>query len=281
MLNAFRWTLRAVVVVLGLGVLALGGAYYFVSRSLPDYNASWRVQGITAPVEIVRTNADVPHIFAANDNDAFYALGFAHAQDRLWQMTLLRRTVQGRLSEIFGPKTLRTDELMRRLDLYDLALSSVAAQDASTTGALQFYAAGVNAWIEQVNTGALGRGAPEFFLFSSQIDAWAPADLIAIIKLMALQLSAQLGTEVLRAELSLTLSPDRLRDILPDAPGEAIMALPQYSAVMPDLVPGQRPQRSAELDQLLSPFPAVGMGGVECLGCGGGARGRRWGVAGQ
>ncbi len=262
MLNAFRWTLRAVVAVLGLGVLALGGAYYFVSRSLPDYNASWRVQGITAPVEIVRTNADVPHIFAANDNDAFYALGFAHAQDRLWQMTLLRRTVQGRLSEIFGPKTLRTDELMRRLDLYDLALSSVAAQDASTTGALQFYAAGVNAWIEQVNKGALGRGAPEFFLFSSQIDAWAPADSIAIIKLMALQLSAQLGTEVLRAELSLTLSPDRLRDILPDAPGEAIMALPQYSAVMPDLVPGQRPQRSAELDQLLSPFPAVGMGGA-------------------
>ena len=123
MLTAFRWTLRALVLVLGLGGLALGGAYYFISRSLPDYNATWSVAGISAPVEIVRNNADVPHIFAANDNDAFYALGFAHAQDRLWQMTLLRRTVQGRLSEIFGAKTLRTDELMRRLNLYDLALS--------------------------------------------------------------------------------------------------------------------------------------------------------------
>ena len=100
MLTAFRWTLRVFLLVLALLAMGLGGAYYFVSRSLPDYNATWSVAGITAPVEIVRNNADVPHIFAANDTDAFYALGFAHAQDRLWQMTLLRRTVQGRLSEI-------------------------------------------------------------------------------------------------------------------------------------------------------------------------------------
>ena len=117
MLTAFQWILRALVIGLGLAVLGLACVYYFVSRSLPDYNATWSVAGISAPLEIVRNNADVPHIFAANDNDAFYALGFAHAQDRLWQMTLLRRTVQGRLSEIFGPRTLRTDELMRRLNL--------------------------------------------------------------------------------------------------------------------------------------------------------------------
>ena len=262
MLTAFQWTLRALVIGLGLAVLGLACVYYFVSRSLPDYDATWSVAGISAPLEIVRNNADVPHIFAANDNDAFYALGFAHAQDRLWQMTLLRRTVQGRLSEIFGPRTLRTDELMRRLNLYDLALSSVDAQDASTKAALTSYAAGVNAWIEQVNQGALGRGAPEFFLFSSQIDAWAPADSIAIIKLMALQLSGHLDTEVLRAELSLALSPARLADILPDAPGEAIMALPQYSALMPDVRAGQAPHRMAELDQPLSPFPSAGMAGA-------------------
>lgn len=262
MLTAFRWTLRALVLVVGLGILGLGGAYYFVSRSLPDYNATWTVAGISAPVEIVRNNADVPHIFAANDTDAFYALGFAHAQDRLWQMTLLRRTVQGRLSEIFGAKTLRTDELMRRLNLYDLALSSVQAQDASTKAALISYAAGVNAWIGQVNKDALGRGAPEFFLFSSQIDAWAPADSIAIIKLMAVQLSSHLDSEVLRAELSLTLSSDRLADILPDAPGAAVVALPQYSALMPGVVPNQLPKRMAELDQPLSPFPSASMGGA-------------------
>jgi penicillin amidase len=262
MLTAFRWTLRAFLLVLGLGTLGLGGVYYFVSRSLPDYNAAWSVAGISSPVEIVRNNADVPHIFAANDNDAFYALGFAHAQDRLWQMTMLRRTVQGRLSEIFGERTLPTEELLRRLDLYGLALSSVDAQDASTKAALTSYSAGVNAWIEQVNEGALGRGAPEFFLFSSQIDAWAPADSIAIIKLMALQLSSHLDTEVLRAELSLTLSPARLSDILPDTPGAGIMALPQYSALMPGVIPGLAPQRMATLDQPLSPFSSVQMAGA-------------------
>jgi penicillin amidase len=262
MLTAFRWTLRAFLLVLGLGTLGLGGVYYFVSRSLPDYNAAWSVAGISSPVEIVRNNADVPHIFAANDNDAFYALGFAHAQDRLWQMTMLRRTVQGRLSEIFGERTLPTDELLRRLDLYGLALSSVDAQDASTKAALTSYSAGVNAWIEQVNEGALGRGAPEFFLFSSQIDAWAPADSIAIIKLMALQLSSHLDTEVLRAELSLTLSPARLSDILPDTPGAGIMALPQYSALMPGVIPGLAPQRMATLDQPLSPFSSAQMAGA-------------------
>lgn len=261
MLTAFRWTLRAFLGLLVLGALCLAVLYYFLSRSLPDYNATWAVSGISAPVEIVRNNSDVPHIFGQTDNDAYYALGFAHAQDRLWQMTLLRRTAQGRLSEIFGEKTLKTDELMRRLDLYTLALSSVPAQDDYTKGALQAYADGVNAWIEEVNKKALGRGAPEFFLFSSQIDAWAPADSLAIIKLMALQLSSHLDSEVLRAEMSDTISPARLKDILPDAPGPAVAALPQYSALMPGVLPAA-PRRMAALDQPLSPFPSAGMAGA-------------------
>lgn len=261
MLTAFRWTLRAFVALIALALLSLLVIYYFLSRSLPDYNASWEVSGISAPVEIVRNNSDVPHIFGKTDDDAYYALGFAQAQDRLWQMTLLRRTVQGRLSEIFGEKTLRTDELMRRLDLYTLALSSVDAQDAYTKAALRAYSDGVNAWIEEVNKGALGRGAPEFFLFSSQIDAWAPADSVAILKLMALQLANHLDREVLRAEMSMTVSPARLKDILPDDPGAAVTALPQYSDLMPG-APGGTPKRYAELDQPLSPFHSEDMAGA-------------------
>ena len=254
MLTAFRWLLRLFVGLVALGLLAVLIFYYFLSRSLPDYNASYQLSGISAPVEIVRNNNDVPHIFGETDEDAFFALGFAHAQDRLWQMTMLRRTAQGRLSEIFGARTLKIDELLRRLDVYNLALSSVDAQDAPTKAALRAYAAGVNAWIEQVNEQALGRGAPEFFLFSAQIDAWAPADSIAIIKLMGLQVASHLDSEVMRAQMSLILSPSRLKDILPDAPGQAIAALPQYSAVVPGVVPGQRPTRMAELSDPLSPF---------------------------
>ena len=262
MLTTFRWLVRIFVGLIVLLLLTLAILYYFLSRSLPDYNATYAVSGITAPIEIVRNNNDVPHIFGKTDDDAFFALGFAHAQDRLWQMTMLRRTAQGRLSEIFGARTLKIDELLRRLDLYTLSLSSVDKQDDATKRALIAYAAGVNAWIEQINKGALGRGAPEFFLFSTQIDAWAPADSIAIIKLMALQLSSHLESEVLRAEMSLTVSPAQLKDILPDDPGQAIAALPDYASFMPGVRPGQPVTRMADYANPLAPYHGLDFAGA-------------------
>jgi len=102
---AFRWLLRLFAALLVLAGLALLIAYWFASRSLPDYNQRLEVPGITAPVEIVRNNANVPHIFGETDTDVFFGLGLAHAQDRLWQMVMLRRTAQGRLSEVFGERT--------------------------------------------------------------------------------------------------------------------------------------------------------------------------------
>ena len=260
MLTAFRWLIRIVAGLTGLGVIAALLAYYILSRSLVDYDEDFTVAGISAPVEIVRNNDNVPHIFGKTDADVFYALGFAHAQDRLWQMTMLRRTAQGRLSEIFGPSTVKVDELMRRYDLYGLALQSVKAQDPETLAALEAYSAGVNAWIEEVNKGARGRGAPEFFLFEPEISVWAPADSIAILKLMALQLSSALQTEVLRARVSLLLSPERLADILPDDPGQAIAALPDYAALVPGVVPSSKPVDFAEGP--LSPVADPGMAGA-------------------
>ena len=109
----------------------------------------------------------MPHILSKTDHDAFFGLGFVHAQDRLWQMTLMRRTVQGRLSEIFGPETLEIDELMRALDLYGLSREAVGRRRPTRrTAALEAYADGVNAWLRVVQSEALGRGAPEFFLFT-------------------------------------------------------------------------------------------------------------------
>ncbi len=258
MFTAFRWLMRIITAMIALFVLVMFGIYYFLSRSLPDYNEDFVLPGITAPVQILRNNSNVPHIFGATDRDVFFALGFAHAQDRLWQMTMLRRTAQGRLSEIFGPSTIKTDELLRRYDLYTLALSSVAAQDAETLAALEAYAAGVNAWIEEINSGARGRGAPEFFLFSNEIAAWAPADSIAIIKLMALQLTDHAQKEVLRAQASILLPEDRLADLIPDVPGQGIAALPDYAS----LVPGAPGFKTASLEGALSPLPAIGFAGA-------------------
>ena len=252
MIVVFRWLLRLFTGIVVLGGLSLLIAYYFLSGSLPQYAEDFALEGISGPVEIVRNNDNVPHIFGQTDADVFFALGFAHAQDRLWQMTMLRRTAQGRLSEVFGERTLPIDELMRRYDLYTLALSSVEAQDAQTLTALEAYSKGVNAWIGQVNKDARGRGAPEFFFFSNEIAAWQPADSIAIIKLMALQLSSHLDGEVLRARMSLILPETRLRDLLPNDPGKGIIALPDYAQLVPGVAPSLQPLRVAS--DPLSPF---------------------------
>jgi penicillin amidase len=87
--------LVSLAVVLSVATVAVAG--WIASRSIPDYEADWTVDGITAPVEIVRNTSAVPHIFGETDADVFFGLGMAHAQDRLWQMLMLRRTARGAL----------------------------------------------------------------------------------------------------------------------------------------------------------------------------------------
>ncbi|MEL7150278.1 MAG: penicillin acylase family protein [Pseudomonadota bacterium] len=231
MARVFRWLLRIVTGVFVLGIAATFLLYWFFSRSIPDYDETLSVAGISGEVEIVRDNAIVPHIFGPTDEDVYFGLGLAHAQDRLWQMTMLRRTAQGRLSELFGTRTVKIDELLRRFDFYALSVRSVAAQDDYTKAALRAYSAGVNAWLQKVNEGARGRGAPEFWLFEPAIAPWQPADSIAIGKLMALRLSSHLEGEVLRARTAQMVSDDRLADLLHDYPGAAIAALPDYASL--------------------------------------------------
>ena len=261
MASIIQWLLRIASGLVILAVVAVLFVYYLASRSLPDYDKALITPAVKAPVRIVRDNANVPHIFGDSDQDVFFALGYAHAQDRLWQMITLRRTVQGRLSEVFGRRTLEVDKLLRRLDLYTLAQQSISAQDADTTRALRAYANGVNTRIDEINVSSLGRGAPELFLFSQAIAPWQPADSLAVQKLMALQLSSHLEDEVLRARTSLALKDQtRLSDILPDAPGAGVAALPEYAALFPGA-----PRYAASIpmpDTPLSPFPERGLAGA-------------------
>ncbi|WP_170752847.1 penicillin acylase family protein [Ruegeria lacuscaerulensis] len=257
----FRWLVR---IASGLVLLTLAAVllvYFLASQSLPEYDQTVEVQGLTAPVEIVRDTANVPHILGTTDPDVYFGLGYAHAQDRLWQMTVLRRTAQGRLSEVFGARTVHIDKLLRRLDLYGLAHRSVTVQDDYTKAALRAYASGVNARLAEINESALGRGAPEMFLFNAPVSPWQPGDSLAVIKLMALQLSGHLEDEVLRARTSLMLNDaERLADILPDVPGSGIAALPEYAALFPGV-----PRYAAgtpKPDTPLSPFPKRGLAGA-------------------
>lgn len=257
----FRWLMRIASGLVLLTLAAIGLVYFLASQSLPDYDQTLQVKGLNAPVEIVRDTANVPHILGQTDPDVFFGLGYAHAQDRLWQMTVMRRTVQGRLSEVFGQRTVHIDKLMRRLDLYGLAHQSFEVQDDYTKAALRAYAAGVNARLDEINENALGRGAPEMFLFNAPVAPWQPGDSIAMIKLMAVQLSGHLQDEVLRARTSLMLNdPQRLSDILPDVPGAGIAALPEYAALFPDL-----PRYAASSEPAaswLNPVPQRGLAGA-------------------
>ncbi|MGB2408255.1 MAG: penicillin acylase family protein [Paracoccaceae bacterium] len=258
----FRWSLRLALAMIGLLIAGVFLIYYLASQSLPEYEKTVGLPGVIEPTEIIRDTYNVPHIVAARDEDVFFGLGYAHAQDRLWQIMLMRRTAQGRLSELFGPETLQTDKLLRRLDLYSLAQSSVAAQSPDAHRALKAYAEGINARIYEINRDALGRGAPEMFIFPTDVSPWRPADSLAILKLMSVQLSGHLAKEVLRAKTSLQLNDaDRLSDIMPDAPGQVIADLEQYSAVMPAL--GSLPQTAqSQTGSDLSPFPSAQMAGA-------------------
>ena len=258
MATLFKWLARAFVGLTVLLLLAGALVWYLASGSLPDYDNRVEVAGLTAPVEIVRDKNAVPHIFGETDDDVYFGLGYAHAQDRLWQMTVLRRTAQGRLSEIFGEATFDIDVLIRSLDIYGVARQMVSNQSDETQSALRAYSAGVNARLTEVREDALGRGAPEFFLFSREISPWTPADSIAVNRVMALQLSGHAVAEVRRAELSLLLDPERLLDIIPEAPQLSSIGQPEFADLF------QMQPTNAPLPQRVAydPIAEFGMAGA-------------------
>ncbi|MBC6443146.1 MAG: penicillin acylase family protein [Rhodobacteraceae bacterium] len=259
MTSVFRWLLRGFTVMSVLILVTIILAYYFATRSIPDYNASYDLRGLSGPVEIVRDPHNVPHIFSDNPDDIYFALGFVHAQDRLWQMTMMRRTAQGRLSEIFGSATANTDEFVRRLDLVELSRKSYAFQTEEVKSALDSYAAGVNAWLGIVRNDALGRGAPEFFFLGPEIAPWSATDSLSIIRVMSLQLSGHLRNEVLRARVSLEIGKDRVRDIMPDAPGTGTIQMPEFAGLFGGL---SRVGQAAGQTHWTDPIKSHGLAGA-------------------
>ena len=234
MTRLFRWTFWLATTLLFFSVAISALAYYLAIQSLPQYTKTTSLPGLKARIEIVRDTFNVPHIYGQTDHDTMFGLGYAHAQDRLWQMSLLRRTAQGTLSEIFGTRTLSSDELFRRLDIYTTAKDSLEIQSDAAKNLLDAYAKGINARILEVNRESLGRGAPELFFFGSNFATWKPVDSIAILKLLAIKWSDHLEKEVLYAQLAFTLrDKQRLSDLLPFVPGEGQLSLDKWTKMLP------------------------------------------------
>src|ERR1044071_4977140 len=140
--------LRRLLIGLVLLLLLLAGAgYLYLRSSLPQIEGRVVVAGITAPVTIARDADGVPLITAATDEDAAFGLGYAHAQDRLFQMELQRRYAAGRLAEVFGAEALPNDRQMRVLGLYRSAEAQIPHLSPAVRRALEAHSAGVNAFL--------------------------------------------------------------------------------------------------------------------------------------
>ena len=143
-----RWLRRILVGLLVLvAVIAIFG-FFLVRRSFPRIEGEIAAAGLTGEVEIVRDGDGVPHVYASNERDLFFAQGYVHAQDRFWQMDFWRHIGAGRLSEMFGDSQVETDLFLRSLDFTGLAEQELEMLDSGQRAILDAYAEGVNAYVE-------------------------------------------------------------------------------------------------------------------------------------
>ena len=192
---------------------ALLGGWYFYTRlaqSLPPQGLTL-TQGVSAPVTIVRDSHGVPRIAASTDADAFFAIGYVHAQDRLWQLEVQRHIAQGRLSELFGRESVPRDVYFRTLGLYESAKSAWPALSKEAQAALSAYTAGINASIAAQTTLPV-----EFGMLGDAPAPWTVYDSLAWIKVFALNLGVNLNSEMNRVIAHQALDPLRLKALFPD-----------------------------------------------------------------
>lgn len=176
-----------------------------LQAAVPDQTGPHRLAGLTAPVEIVRDPEGVAHIRAASISDAFFAQGFVHAQDRLWQLEYDRQRAAGRWAEWAGRAWLDQDILYRRLDLPATSRRDYAAFDAETRAVFDAFAAGVNAFIASTPVLPI-----EYQLVGASPAPWQPWDSCTVYKVRH-ALMGTLGGKLWRAQLLQRLGPELLQ----------------------------------------------------------------------
>jgi penicillin amidase len=216
-----KWLAASAGLSVLLGLLGAGGGFLWLRSSLPQIEGTLTLAGLSAPVQVLRDGDGLVTIRAEGEADAAFALGFVHAQDRLWQMDAMRRIVAGRLSEVTGPATLDTDRLMRTLGLYRKAEESLALMAPEIRTLMQAYSDGVNGFLE-TRSGAL---PPEFLLLGYEPEPWRPVHSLLWGQIMALRLSGNWRNELLRARLAGQLSEEQIEELWPAEPPDGPITL--------------------------------------------------------
>jgi penicillin amidase len=203
---------------INVGFAAFAG-WLWLRGSLPQTTGTVRVAGLSAPVTIVRDSYGVPTIHASTAGDAFFGLGYAHAQDRFFQLELQRLTGQGRLSEFAGAATVETDTYMRKLGLYQRAEDEYKTLRPEARQTVDAYTAGVNAWLSS-HADALPPELGLLHLAGVKLDIvpWRPADTLVWPKILAFLLSGNFSEELLRADIIDKLGAERAEQLFDHYP---------------------------------------------------------------
>jgi penicillin amidase len=226
------WILTVFLVVVG------GFAWWFFFRPLPQIDGTASLPGLQSQVTVDRDIWGIPHIHANSLADMVEAQGYLMAQDRLWQMDLLRRVARGQLSEILGPPTLAIDKHFRLLRFGPAADRDATMLDDESRMVMDAYSRGINKFIEQHRSNL----PVEFKLLRYQPQPWQPADTLAIGAYMYETLTETWEEKYNRALVTAKAGPDKAKDLFsPDSP------LDHYVVGDPDQ-PGGGSQRSGDPD---------------------------------
>jgi penicillin amidase len=190
------------------------------ASSLPPSSGRIRVPGLDREASVYRDRWSIPHIRAATSGDAFFALGYVHAQDRLWQMDAARMRMLGRWSEWVGPGGVAADTLARRLDVAGASRRDLDAVEPATRTMLERYAAGVNAWIAEPRALPL-----EYRLLQARPEPWLPWHSIAVMRQRGF-LMGSVWFKLWRAAALRTIGPDDIAALRYDDGGGDLLCIP-------------------------------------------------------
>lgn len=223
-------------IVFSLIPIALLGSvlgYVWLARSVAPATGEMTLVDLSGPVTVTRDKNAVPHISGNSVDDVLMALGFVHAQERLWQMEVNRMAGQGRLSELFGDKTVFTDRFIRSIGLYESAESSLAALNDADRKKIDAYVHGINEFIASAGPTFGSKYSPEFVVLGHTPEKWAAADVIVTLKLMSVTLAANIDDEVLRLKFArLGMNDAEITDLQPPVPADTPPPLPDLRQVL-------------------------------------------------
>lgn len=204
----FRLSLFLLILVLGLaGILA----YHTFFKQLPDHTATVQLGGLNSTVDVHWDPYGVPYISADNEEDLYYAIGYIHAQDRLWQLTLAQLMAEGRFAEFLGEPFIEIDKHQRTLGIWQTAGKIEEASDPQLLSLLQNYSDGINAYVDK-NSDSM---PIEMTLLDMSPITWTPRHSIAVSRLMAWDQNIQWKSEIAIALLASEIGRLRVNQLLP------------------------------------------------------------------